>query len=249
MATKTLKTVPKISVRIWTPILEKLDRKIANACLRRDAYLDKVLETELPWLEAEVSMANSLQAQSYIGQQLELLPRKLVSLALDPAVVERLNGVCQAKRIVRDAFFNRLFLLLAAGPKTIDRLFFPLDQDWRREVWSEYKHDGPFFQNGFYPLEQDINPFWAIRAGLEIYAESTAVEEVSAPGSNGKLRVQTDLAGNHHPVDSLYTRILRKEFKDADLTGFNCHLPDWEIPDTSAAQAYKSKLDELLESL
>ena len=36
---KPLKTPPKISVKIWRPIIEKLDAKLDAACLRRDAYL------------------------------------------------------------------------------------------------------------------------------------------------------------------------------------------------------------------
>ena len=36
-----------ISVRIWRPILEKLEAKLEAACLRRDAYLRRVLELEI----------------------------------------------------------------------------------------------------------------------------------------------------------------------------------------------------------
>ena len=46
MANKTRKTTPKISVKIWRPIIEKFDEKIGIACIRRDAYLNKVLEVE-----------------------------------------------------------------------------------------------------------------------------------------------------------------------------------------------------------
>ena len=34
-----LKTAPKISVRIWQPIVQMLNDKMDSACLRRDAYL------------------------------------------------------------------------------------------------------------------------------------------------------------------------------------------------------------------
>ena len=120
MATKTLKTPPKISVKIWRPIIDKLDQKLDAACLRRDAYLNKVLENELPWLDSEVSLANSPAAQAFVAARLDQLDRKLVSLTLRPELIEQLNDICQRKRIVRDAFFNRLFLLLALKPKGID---------------------------------------------------------------------------------------------------------------------------------
>ena len=54
MANKTRTTTPKISVKIWRPIIEKFDEKIGIACIRRDAYLNKVLEVELDKLDDEV---------------------------------------------------------------------------------------------------------------------------------------------------------------------------------------------------
>ena len=35
------------------------------------------------------------------------------------------------------------------------------------------------------------------------------------------------------------------ELKDTDLTGLNCHVPDWRVPDTAAA-AKRKELDDLL---
>ena len=110
MAAKILKTIPKISVKLWRPIIEKFDLKIEAACLRRDSYLNKVLEVELDWLDHEVSVPNSQASYEYVFSCLDQLDRKLVSLALSPQLTERLNEICSRKRIVRDAFFNRIFL-------------------------------------------------------------------------------------------------------------------------------------------
>ena len=110
----------------------------------------------------------------------------LVSIALAPELANRLHNICTRKRIVRDAFFNRLFLLLAAGPKTIDRLFFPDEPKWRTAVWSEFTHAGPFFENGFYPLEAPVDPFWAIRAGLEMFNEGAGAEDFEVPGMGAR---------------------------------------------------------------
>ena len=93
MATKTLKTVPKISVKIWRPILDKLDAKIESACLRRDAYLAKVLEVELDWLDQEVSIPNSQASYDYVLERLDRLAaqtnrsrNELINLLLDSAM-------------------------------------------------------------------------------------------------------------------------------------------------------------------
>jgi hypothetical protein len=50
-----------------------------------------------------------------------------------------------------------VFLIFAAEPAAIDALYFGGRSEWRRDVWSEYKVDGPFMQNGFHPLDPDVN--------------------------------------------------------------------------------------------
>lgn len=251
MATKTLKTVPKISVKIWRPIIEKLDQKMETACLRRDAYLAKVLETEVDWLDQEVSIPNSKASYDYVFDRLDQLDRKLVSLALPPELTQRLNETCARKRIVRDAFFNRAFLLLAASPKVVDALLFNDNASrWRRDVWSEAKHDGPFFQNGFYPLEPMIDPFWAVRCGLEMFAEDTGPhEEWVEPSSGRVVRIQRALGGEPMPLDSLYTVIFEQKVLGHNLHGMSCFFPDWRIPNHSAERTYRKRLDELFGDL
>lgn len=245
MTTKTLKTPTKISVNIWRPIIDKLDQKLDAACLRRDAYLNKVLENELPWLDSEVSLANSPAAKAFVTASLDQLDRKLVSLTLRPDLIEQLNDICQRKRIVRDAFFNRLFLLLALRPKGIDTLFFSaVEGEWKEALWNDTKTDRNFWLNGLYPLEPVIAPFWAIRAGLEIYAESTGTEEYQDPDTGKTIRVQYEHEAVS-PLNSVYTAFFSSELKDTDLTGLNCYVPDWRVPDTVAAAKHKA-LDDLL---
>lgn len=240
--------IPKTSVRIYSPIVKKLDEKMNAACLRRDAYLNKVLEIELNELDREVSLPNSVAAQSFIAERIGRLDRKLVSLALRPDLVKRLNDICARKRIVRDAFFNRLFLFLTASPKVIDRLLFPgVGGDWRAAVWSEHKHDLPLFDNTFYPLEQDIDPFVTIRTGLRLYNEG--VEELydhTNPATGELIRVAHNLNGDISPRDSFYTSILHdKQIKKIDLYGFNCYIPDWLIPDSPALLDYEKHFDAI----
>lgn len=250
MATKTLKTIPKISVKIWRPILDRLDKKIEQACLRRDAYLTKVLEVELGQLDAEVSIANSQASYDYVFSRLDVLDRKLVSLALPPELTARLNEICNRKRIVRDAFFNRLFLLLTASPKAIDQLFFNGTDDWRSEVWSEHQHDGPFFQNVFYPLEPDIDPFWPIRCGLQMSQDEDELEDYLEPTSGKVIRVRRRvLVETVEPVEGIYTKIFQQKASGHDLLGLSCYVPDWSIPGHAAQQKLQVTLDEIFSDL
>lgn len=246
---KPLKTPPKISVKIWRPIIDKLDAKLDAACLRRDAYLAKLLAGELNQLDAEVSLPNSPAAHDFTFKRLDALDRKLVSIALAPKLADRLHDICTRKRIVRDAFFNRLFLLLAAAPKTIDTLFFPDDPKWRTAVWSEFKHDGPFFESGFYPLEAPVDPFWAIRAGLELFNEGAGAEDYQVPHTDTRIKVLRGLGGEPEPLPGLHSVFFEQKVGEHDLLGLNCFVPDWRIPGHEAERRHAKALDELLESL
>ena len=249
MATKELKTTPKISVKIWRPILDKLDEKLESACLRRDAYLSKLLMSEVDMLDREVSIPNSQESADCVFRELDkLVDRKPVSLALPSEISARLNEVCAIKRIVRDAFFNRLFLLLAAKPSLIDELIFGTEAGkWRREVWRKAKSDETFFQDSFYPLGSIVDPFWAIRMGIKLYAEGEALEDYFEPTTGKTVKVSRDrITDTIEPAPSLYTTVFRKTFSDGThLRGLSCYLPDWEVPGTDAEQTHRSILDEL----
>jgi hypothetical protein len=218
----------KISTRIWRPLVEKLDKKIEASCLRRDLYLSRVLRVEIPYLDEEITEPNSPAANTYIATQLDTLERKLVTLSLEADLVDQLDDVCYRKKINRDSFFNRLFLLLCASPKLIDILFFEGDPSWRGEVWSERRNDGPFFQNIFHPLDQDIDPFWAIRTGLEQVSLRPETVDSLPPSS---CLVYT----SHFP-----------SMGKTNLAGMNTYLPDYLLPGHPSQVAATKDLDELL---
>lgn len=240
----------KITVKIWRPLIAALDKKLDSACLRRDAYLAKLLNTEVPLLDNEVSLRNSGQAHAFISERLDAMDRKLVSIALDAEIVQKLQDVCVRKNIVRDAFFNRLYLLLAAAPKYIDQLLFPDEDNWRAAVWSEYKHEGPFFESGFYPLNEPVDPFWAIRAGLEHFYAHTATDEYEVPDLGTRVKVVRSLTGEVEPLPGLHNILFEQKTADgADLLGLNCYMPDWSIPGHAAQRRHTVALEEFLGSL
>ena len=246
-----LKTAPKISVRIWQPIIQMLTEKMDSACLRRDAYLRRVLEVELDFLESEVAIPNSPASYDYVFKELEGFNRKLVSLALPAELTARLNEICERKRIVRDAFFNRLFLLLAAPPKLVDSLLFPVSEgDWRTHVWNEWKHEGPFFQNGFYPLNPTVDPFWAVREGLAMMAADDSHEDYTEPTTGQIIKVTRNETGEIMLPYNVYTTLFHRKTKDGNnLLGMSCYLPDWLIPGHEAEKSYRAKSHELLAEL
>lgn len=250
MTIKELKTIPKISVKIWRPLIDKLDAKLEAACLRRDAYLNKVLDVELAQLDAEMSIPNSQASYDHIASRLDLLDRKLVSLAISPEVAARVNEICSRKRIVRDSFFNRLFLMLAASPEAVDALMFSgYDGKWRSDVWIDAKHDGSFIKNGFNPLEASIDPFWAIRWGIDLMSDAEITEDYVEPSSGKTIKVLPGSMGRATPPSSFYTIEFNQKVSGNELAGLNCYLPDWRIPGHGAELAYRAKLDEIFGDL
>ena len=128
-------------------------------------------------------------------------------------------------------------------------LFGDVGKSWRTEVWSEFKHEGPFFQNGFYPLEPSIDPFWAVRTGMEMFAAGAGLEDYVEPTNGSTICVQMSLTGEPMPADSLYSTIFEQKALGQDLFGLSCYMPDWRIPGSGAEQQHKAKLDEILGDL
>src|SRR6266567_5684 len=102
--TKAPPSRSKILVSVWDVLLEALNRRVEHACLRRDAFLERVISAELPLLEKEISTPNSVEARECIAKHLKLLPSKPLTLHLAPPTIKRLDEICRQKKIVRDAF-------------------------------------------------------------------------------------------------------------------------------------------------
>lgn len=212
----------KVSVRVWRPLARKLEDQMERACIRRDAYLNRVLEVELPELATELRVANTAAGRDFIATHLDRLDRKLMTLTLQEHLVVRLDELAASLNFPRDAFVNRLLFLLVAEDEQIDRIFFDGDRSWRTEVWSERKHDGPFFRNVFKPLDPEIDPFWAIRAAVELIE-----------------------ARAHTPAASIYGwPITGETYPGVDLYGLNCHWPDSWL--SAAEDELPVSLDDLL---
>jgi hypothetical protein len=114
----------KVLVNVYEPVIAIMKRKLDAACLKRDAYLDKALHIEAGFLREEVATPNSDKAKNYIVDNLKQLKLKPLNLLLSTETVELINEVCKEKNIPRDAFINRVFLLLIATDTVIDALFY-----------------------------------------------------------------------------------------------------------------------------
>lgn len=241
----------KITFNVWTPLKEQLDSKTDAACLRRDAYLAKVLEGELEFLDQEVSIPNSEAAFDYVQREFSKLQRESMSLALPPLLAQRLKDICNRKRIYRDAFLNRLLLLLVAAPKTIDALLFhEYEGDWRTDLWKHHQREGSVDTRGFVPLVTTFDPFWAFREALALFFKDETTYDWMEPSSGQSVRVRREFVDSAlEPLVSLYTLVFTQKAGGNSLLGLSCYLPDRRIPGSSAASEHQAKLDEMFFTL
>lgn len=276
----------KITINVWRPVWSKLEKKLDAACLKRDAYIASLINRELDYLQEEMPIANSEDAEKFVDRQLRALLDQNstpLSIALPPEVAKKLERICSEKRIVRDSFFNRLFLFLAYGPAMAGTLLFRgiwVDNDkfdaWTRDVWREYKHDGPFFENVFEPFHAHQDPLWAVRACFELIEEQDKPEYVDHVDPETKQTVKmAKWVPDHllHLPHRFYTAVLTdldlpiaqsaptrhaSQGKPAgekparafhNLYGLNCYLPNFHIRGHADQKAAKASVDELLADL
>jgi hypothetical protein len=219
-------TRSKIQISLWTVLHDALNRLVEQSCFRRDALLERIVSSELPHLEKEISIPNSLAAQRIIANHLVLLPRTAWTLQLSPETIRKLTAVCEAKRIPRDAFFNRLVLCLVATPKIL-QIVFGLD-DYRREVDRQW--ESPAEEHSWQCLRMmpDLvqDPFWFIRAALEI--------------GSGESDVTTTFYGAYIP-EGLFGNPRKSPLpgkkRAPNVLGLNVYLPDSMIPGHPAEKA------------
>ena len=128
MDTKNLPAKSKLTIRIWTPILDALNQRTDEAFLRRDSLISRALEVELPRIKVQLPHRNSTKARRYIEARLRTLfssgqGAQQISLALDPQVAKQLEQICQDLNVPRETLLNRLFMLLGSPGKFLSEHF------------------------------------------------------------------------------------------------------------------------------
>ncbi|MDT8413682.1 MAG: hypothetical protein RQ875_14560 [Vicingaceae bacterium] len=114
----------KILINIYKPLIAILKYKLDSACLKRDAYLDKILRVEAICLKSEITTPNSDMAKNFITKNLKQLPLKPLNLLISTETVDLINSVCKEKNVPRDTFINRVLMLLIASDPLLHVLFF-----------------------------------------------------------------------------------------------------------------------------
>jgi len=216
-------------------LIFKLDQKVEAACLRRDSWLSKIIAIEVERLNKDVCVANSEEASRFISGQLDVLDRKLVTLTLDSAVAERLNEVCAAKRIVRDAFICRLIFWLVASGKVVDRI---LGVGWDDEVRRARLNANLVDPDTLYPLDVSliealIDPLGATHDYFQLQRDGKLSISRAEPFDRNPTGSENSEGTGSLPnfyMSTFNASIL----KDINLWGLNTYLADYNVPGTLA---------------
>ena len=229
--TNANKTRTKLTIRLWERLFNLLGERTEAICLRRDTLLEQVIANEIDHLKNDLPTPNSSAARAHIEHHFKLLLKsgsRQISLAMSPDIAKQLETVCTEKNVPREAFLNRVILLLVAQPAFIDDALFGLDSADARQIRIEIKREYSLnmeLANGFAPLpmiaEILVDPFWGYRAMMDKISKDT---------------------GETH---TLYGKSLRGD----NLIGLNCYLPDDRVPGTNAYLEAQNRDKELLVQL
>jgi hypothetical protein len=160
-------------MKVYSVLWDNFDEQINRLPISRDQFLNRVLRMETPRLaEAMAGKKLSGKANRWISSQLTRLGTKTINIGVDKEVARDLNEVVHKSHLVRDAFFNRLIVLLRSSDKFLDQLELPKYEDG--SVGKEY---GKTIAKPVSPLSAlgDIfeDPLWYLHmAAQEIHETS-----------------------------------------------------------------------------
>lgn len=213
---KTSNEKRKISVRVWAPLLLRLNELATAACLNRDAYLDIIFRHESQAALDEVAPSrNSEKARRFIKKCLmELKDFKTISLNLSEATIDAIEATCTAINIGRDSFINRVLYLLVARTEVYE-------QQWGVKIEDHYE---AIFDGG-----NDIK-------GLLLCAPLVAIRGLvnEDPFLGLRIALQQDEPAKLHRL--AIGSPLEETPKQRGLVGFNVYLPDELTPGTEACE-------------
>ena len=139
MVTASNQGLTKLTTKLYAPMYATFDRQLSEALLRRDAFLDRMIAQEIPHLREDLKGKRlSPEAHRYISHSLKNInlkktgeknadPLRQVSIAVRIETAAALKSVVEEHNLVRDAFLNRLIILLLSSNNLLKALELPRD--------------------------------------------------------------------------------------------------------------------------
>lgn len=116
----------KITVKIYEPLLRHFDKQIDALFIKRDAFLNAMIREEVQHLANDMDGKKlSSSAKRYIAGELKRLGTVAVNVVVDKSTADALNAIVDSTNIVRDAFVNRMIMLLRSSQPLLNYLELP----------------------------------------------------------------------------------------------------------------------------
>jgi hypothetical protein len=108
----------KITAKIQEGLLERFDQDMRGCFLKRDAFLNQVIGSEIAHLREDLQGKRLTPiARTYISGKLKRMGTRPVNIVVDKQVAADLNAAVEAHNLVRDAFINYLLVCLRSTPR------------------------------------------------------------------------------------------------------------------------------------
>lgn len=121
-----------ITVRLFEPMYVDFDRQLSGLLIKRDAFIDRMISVEIPHARSDLEGKElSPVAKRYIAGRLKNLgkgdhpPLKQVCISVRPETADALDRLVKDHNLVRDAFLNRLIMLLRSSDALLEALDLP----------------------------------------------------------------------------------------------------------------------------
>lgn len=125
----------RITVKVHGAIWDKFVKQTEALFLKREAFLNSVIRSELPFLAEEMAGKQlSQEAKRYISRKFNELQPIPVNIMLDEDVAVALDQVVSETNLVRDGFINRLLVWLRSEDELLRYFRIPLTLDDREEA-------------------------------------------------------------------------------------------------------------------
>ncbi len=116
----------KITVKIYEPLLRDFDCQIDKLFIKRDAFLNAMIQKEVQHLASEMEgKLLTPNAKRYISGELKRMGTTQVNVVVDKTTADELNAIVKTSNMVRDAFINRLIMLLRSSSALLSHLELP----------------------------------------------------------------------------------------------------------------------------
>jgi hypothetical protein len=264
----------KVLVNVYAPLIALMKHKMDAACLKRDAYLERALRSEIDDLSDEITTPNSDKAKSYIADNLKQIILKPLNLLLSTETVELMNEVCKEKNVPRDAFINRFFLLNIASDTVIDALFFRAINRYYYQEWRSENENHSYWESSrdkrfsvhwdcmmTLVVNRSLNNLDAIEMLIKLNSStSRLLKDVFSQGLEEKLSEGIAIYDEHEEEFYIHSYAFEKNalqklpneyafLKTDNVLGFNTFMTDDEVSQQEAldkAINKKVELDRLL---